>query len=179
MAVVQVSGDTSSRHEIRFRQTAWQRTMPFAIIPVFSCAEAAYRLWGPQPPAADAPSTGTQHAMIVFSYVVIAFAVLIMALGFLMSQSFGITLTPTEARVHGVRRRTIRWSDVRAVTTEKKLGTRYVILHQADRRTRLRAPITGFLITDRDFDAKYHTIGQWWLAHRGPDEQTPQASPEG
>jgi hypothetical protein len=29
----------------------------------------------------------------------------------------------------------------------------------------LAAPIGGFL-GDRDFDRKYHTIGQWWLICR-------------
>lgn len=178
MAAVQVSGDTSSRQEIRYRQTVWQRTMPFAIIPILSCAEAANQIWGPQPPAADTASTANDHLTVVITSVSIALCLLILIVDVVQTRSFGITLTPTEAHVHGLRRRTIRWSDVRAVTTEKTLGTRSVILYQADRRTRLRAPITGFLIRDRDFERKYHTIGQWWLDHRDPVEQTSQASPE-
>jgi hypothetical protein len=85
-------------------------------------------------------------------------------------RSFGITLTASAAVVHGLRRRTVPWSDVQAVMIEPLLGSRTVVIHEAGgRRTRLRAPITGFLSWDSDFEEKFHTIGRWWLEHRGPD----------
>ncbi|MFE1286841.1 hypothetical protein [Streptomyces sp. NPDC058751] len=83
---------------------------------------------------------------------------------------FGITLTPSAAVVRNLRRRTIPWASVQSVRVEQIMGSRFVALYEADgRRTRLRAPMTGFLQRDRDFEVKFHTIGQWWLAHRGGD----------
>ncbi|WP_392964827.1 hypothetical protein [Streptomyces sp. LN245] len=82
----------------------------------------------------------------------------------------GITLTPSAARVHGLRRRTVPWASVQSVRVEHVMGGRVVALYEAGgRRTRLRAPITGFLQRDRNFEEKFHVIGQWWLAHRGTD----------
>ncbi|MHB9860539.1 hypothetical protein [Streptomyces sp. YIM S03343] len=82
----------------------------------------------------------------------------------------GITLTPSAAIVRRVRKRTIPWSNVQAIQVESYAGSRTVVIYEAGgRRTRLRAPITGFLSWDRGFEEKFHTIGRWWLAHRGPD----------
>lgn len=93
------------------------------------------------------------------------------------SRSFGITLTPSAAVVHDFRRRSIPWSDVQAVQIEVLLGSRTVVICEAGgRATRLRAPTTGFLGWDRGFEEKSHTIGGWWLDHRGPD-WTPVPSP--
>jgi hypothetical protein len=84
-------------------------------------------------------------------------------------RGFGVTLTPSSARVHNLRRRDIPWSAVQAITIEKYLTARTIVLYDATgRRTRLRAPVTGFLAWDQQFEEKFHTIGQWWLAHRGP-----------
>ena len=124
-----------------------------------------------QPPssATEGGLTATErHQIFEFNLVAGTIFVLILLLIVLLSRSFGVTLTPTEARVHSLRRRVIRWSDVRAVTTQNVLGTRFVVLHEANRRTRLRAPVTGLLVWDRSFEEKYHTIGRWWLDHRGP-----------
>ncbi|MER5796450.1 hypothetical protein [Streptomyces sp. NPDC001980] len=86
------------------------------------------------------------------------------------SRRFGVTLTPSAAIVHGLRRRTILWSNVQAIRVESVLGSRTVAIYEAGgRHTRLRAPTTGFLSWDRSFEEKFHTIGRWWLAHRGPD----------
>lgn len=91
-------------------------------------------------------------------------------LSLLTSRPFGITLTPTAAVVHNIRRRTIPWTDVQAVRVEPYAGTRTVVIYEAGGRlTRLRAPITGVLAWDRGFEEKFHTIGRWWLDHRGPD----------
>ncbi|MER6533734.1 hypothetical protein ACWDE0_09275 [Streptomyces sp. 900105755] len=86
------------------------------------------------------------------------------------ARRFGVTLTPTAAVVHNFRRRTIPWADVQAIRIESALGSRTVVIYEAGgRRTRLRAPATGFLSWDRGFEEKFHTIGGWWLRHRGPD----------
>lgn len=86
------------------------------------------------------------------------------------SRLFGVTLTPSAAIVHNIRRRTIPWSSVQAIQIESLFGSRTVVIYEAGgRRTRLRAPITAFLNWDRSFEEKFHTIGRWWLDHRGPD----------
>ncbi|AVH56479.1 MULTISPECIES: hypothetical protein [Streptomyces] len=83
---------------------------------------------------------------------------------------FGVTLTPSAAIVHNLRRRTIPWSNVQAIRIESFFGSRTVVIYEAGGRcTRMRAPITGFLSWDRSFEEKFHTIGRWWLDHRGPD----------
>ncbi|MET8331637.1 hypothetical protein [Streptomyces sp. NPDC005181] len=88
----------------------------------------------------------------------------------IVGQYVGVTLTESTAIVHNLRRRTIRWSNVQAIRVEPFQGIRTVVLYEASgRRTRLRAPITGFLNWDRGFEEKFHTIGRWWLEHRGPD----------
>lgn len=87
-----------------------------------------------------------------------------------LTSSVGITLTPTAAVVHTLRRRNIPWCDVRAVRIENVMGTRTVVICEANgRSTRLRAPVSGFPRWDRRFEEKFHTIGRWWLDHRGPD----------
>nr|WSY53555.1 hypothetical protein OG999_27815 [Streptomyces sp. NBC_00886] len=96
--------------------------------------------------------------------------VALLALDVVLPSYFGITLTPSAAVVRNLRRRTIPWADIQGVQIESILGTRSVVLHEADgRRTRLRAPFTGFLAWDRHFEEKFHVIGRWWLDHRGPD----------
>ncbi|GGJ62157.1 hypothetical protein GCM10010121_085970 [Streptomyces brasiliensis] len=82
---------------------------------------------------------------------------------------FGVTLTQSAAIVHNFRHRTIPWSNVQAIRMESFFGTRTVVIYEAGgRRTRLRAPNTGFLSWDRRFEEKFHTIGRWWMDHRGP-----------
>ncbi|MFE5406130.1 hypothetical protein ACFQ9Z_33170 [Streptomyces sp. NPDC056580] len=86
------------------------------------------------------------------------------------SRLFGVTLTPSAAIVHNLRRRTIPWSSVQAIQIESLFGSRTVVIYEAGgRRTRLRAPITAFLNWDHSFEEKFHTIGRWWLDNRGPD----------
>lgn len=88
----------------------------------------------------------------------------------IISRRFGVTLTPTAAVVHNLRRRAIPWADVQAIQIESVLGSRAVVIYEAGgRHTRLRAPMSGFLSWDRGFEEKFHTIGRWWLQHRGPD----------
>ena len=83
---------------------------------------------------------------------------------------FWVTLTPSAAIAQNLRRRTIPWSNVQAIQIESFFGSRTVVIYEAGGScTRLRAPITGFLSRDRSFEEKFHTIGRWWLDHRGPD----------
>ncbi|MFJ8798311.1 hypothetical protein [Streptomyces sp. NPDC102487] len=83
---------------------------------------------------------------------------------------FSVTLTESTATVHSLRRRTVQWADVQAIRIEGFQGAQVVVLYEADgRRTRLRAPITGFLCWDRGFEDKFRTIVGWWQEHRGPD----------
>jgi len=82
----------------------------------------------------------------------------------------GITLTADTAIVHNIRRRRIAWANVQGIQIEPYMGCRTIVIYEANgRRTRLRTPTVGFLNWDKRFDEKYHTIGQWWLAHRGED----------
>jgi hypothetical protein len=70
--------------------------------------------------------------------------------------------------VHNLQVRTIRWVDIASVSTDRMLGSTYVIVWEASgRSTRLRAPTTGLLAWDRDFQAKYQTITAWHQALRG------------
>lgn len=90
--------------------------------------------------------------------------------GLIASRLFGVTLTESTAIVHNLRRRTIQWPNVQAIRIEPFQGARTIVIYEAGgRRTRLRAPSTGFLNWDRRFEEKFHTIGRWWLDHRGPD----------
>jgi hypothetical protein len=171
MSTVTTLGDPRGPETIRFRMTRRQRAgqlLPMAFVLagqlVFRIQRASEHLPAPQMPSAERDATNFATAL--------SLTVLVTLIPLLVLQTrwFGITLTPAEAQVHNLRRRHIRWADVQGVTVEKVLGGRTVILHEAGgRRTRLRAPLTAPLSRDRRFDEKFHTIGQWWLTHRGPD----------
>ena len=80
----------------------------------------------------------------------------------------GVTLTPTALQVHNLHSRAIPWPDIASLSTQRILGTTTVIVSETSgTRTRLRAPTTGLLAWDRDFDAKYQTISAWHQALRG------------
>ncbi|OIJ63338.1 hypothetical protein [Streptomyces mangrovisoli] len=149
-------GEAGSPERVRFRLTFLQNVVP--ILPSligFTLYSTAW--WG------DGASVPPYLVGMVF-WAVLA------CLGLLVSRGFGVTLTPSEAVVHGLHRRTVRWADVQAVRIESFAGSRTVVLYEAGgRTTRLRAPISGFLNWDRRFEEKFHTIGRWWLEHRGPD----------
>jgi hypothetical protein len=89
----------------------------------------------------------------------------------LWMSTFGVALTPEFVRVVGVRRRVISWPRVQAVVEVVRYGEHQVKLILADGSdARLRAPSTA--LGGRraaQFDQDFHTIGQWWLDHRGPD----------
>lgn len=107
-------------------------------------------------------------------------------LGALIGPShYGVTLTPWTAEVHGLRQRVIWWPDVEIIRVERVMLTRRIVIYEyGGRRTRLRAPITGFLLWDGHFAEKYHAIGRWWLEHRmiqpgpaGPVDAPPAGLP--
>lgn len=156
MTESQVSG-APAPEEIRFRPGVWQRVLPLLPMTMALGFDAFLRVVSTVPrPAFDARF----HSL----WIVLVLMLLV------ASSFFGITLTPSAARVHGLRRRTVPWASVQSVRVEQVMGGRVVVLYEAGgRRTRLRAPFTGFLQRDRDFEEKFHVIGQWWLAHRGTD----------
>jgi hypothetical protein len=99
---------------------------------------------------------------------VATFAVTWSVLSALLFRWQGVTLAPDALHVHSLQARTIRWVDIASVSTDRMLGTTYVIVWEASgRSTRLRAPTTGLLAWDRDFQAKYQTITAWHQALRG------------
>ena len=93
-----------------------------------------------------------------------------------------ITLTATEVIWHPLfRRRRVRWSQVHAITCESALLTRTVVLWVDGRPIPIRTP-TRWGPSVRRFEERYHTVGRWWMAHRGPDwspPQPPASSPDG
>ncbi|WP_326603982.1 hypothetical protein OG930_16555 [Streptomyces sp. NBC_01799] len=140
--------------EIRFRLGIWQRVLPWLPLAVCVLPVAVLRVITDVRPVFE-PS-------LLVLWIVLVLVTL--------AVPFGITLTPSAARVHGFRSRTIPWASVQCIRIEKLGGSRIITLYEADgRRTRLRAPTTGFLQWDCRFEEKFHVIDQWWLAHRGAD----------
>lgn len=145
---------------VEFRMTVLQRLMPMASA-VIGCvlALAAVQLMG-EPTSFDAILHGLAAPLIGA------------LIGTLAPPTYRITLSPHMAQVRNLRRRTIYWSDVQVIRIEKQFTNRTIVIYEADgRKTRLRAPVTGFLVWDRRFEEKFHVIGQWWLDFRGPDWQ--------
>jgi hypothetical protein len=97
-------------------------------------------------------------------------AVVLVAHGVL--RPLGVDLRDDAAVVVGpLRNREVPWRDVQAVT----FGTRgdTLTLYLADRtEVRCRYPSHSMLyVPSKRVDADFHRVGQWWLAHRGPDRQ--------
>jgi hypothetical protein len=175
MSAVQERSAASAGETVRFRLTFWQQVLSHVPMFIPLCGLAVIRLMSHPSASAAAyvPTAAERHEIDLFNTMAFTIVGVLFSLSVLQSRWFGVTLTPTEARVHNLRRRVIRWDDVRAVTTESLMGTRSVVLYEDGRRTRLRAPSTDFLAWDRSFEEKYHVIGQWWLAHRSqPDHQS-------
>ena len=86
---------------------------------------------------------------------------------YLVAGRFGVTLTPHDVVVRGVRQTAIDWREIRDVTAVDFLGSRRVALHHADGSiTRPWAPMHSWAQPDPHFDAKFHTIYAWWSAGR-------------
>ena len=110
----------------------------------------------------DAPAQTRQLFVSVAT-----FAVVWAAITALVFRWQGVTLAPDGLHVHSPRPRTIRWPDIAWLSTQRLLGATYVIVWEASGRwTRLRAPTTGLLAWDRDFEDKCRTIGTWQQAMR-------------
>jgi hypothetical protein len=107
------------------------------------------------------------HIEVGFLIPWIALLVLTCALG----RWFGITLTTTDAVLYSLRPRRIPWTSIQAVTQEHVIGTRQVALWtDTGQRIALRAPIVAWPgVGNKQFDKHFHTIGRWWLEHRGAD----------
>ncbi|MEV5849180.1 hypothetical protein AB0M32_45150 [Streptomyces sp. NPDC051985] len=145
----------SSAGCVRYRLTRLQRLL--SVLPVIMVTAFQTLLW---------LSGGSSGPVLL----TLALWAVLLLLGLIVPRPFGVTLTPSAAVAHNLRRRTIPWSNVQAIQVESLLGSRTVVIYEAGgRATRLRAPVTGFLNWDRDFEDKFHTIGRWWLTHRGPD----------
>lgn len=133
----------------RIRTTAWAYT-PMAVVGALVAAEGII--------------LGQPFSLTVMGLVFVAESLIL--------RWFGITLTPTEAIVHSLRWRRIPWSQVQAVTQEPFCGIRRVVLWTPNGRQPLRAPVTQWFGLGKErFERDYHAIGQFWLAHRGPDWQ--------
>ena len=110
----------------------------------------------------DAPAQTRQLFVSVAT-----FAVVWAAITALVFRWQGVTLAPDGLHVHSLRPRTIPWADIASLSTQRLLGATYVIVWEASGRwTRLRAPTTGLLAWDRDFEDKCRTIGTWQQAMR-------------
>jgi hypothetical protein len=117
---------------LRYRSTRLQRVLP--VLPLLVVVMGT-RIWewvaGAQSGAEVARTSGTWAALLFVPLI--------------MNRHFGITLSQSTAIVHNLRRRTIQWAEVQVIRIETVLGTRTVVIYEADgRRTSLRAPTTVF-----------------------------------
>ncbi|WP_371799472.1 hypothetical protein OG963_24975 [Streptomyces sp. NBC_01707] len=151
---------------IRYRCTRLQRVLP--VLPLLLIVGGTTVIdW------VTLKRTGSEIAESLGMWAALSLVLLI------LGQYLGVTLTESTAIVHSLRRRAIQWSNVQAIRVERFQGVQTVVIYEAGgRRTRLRAPITGFLSWDSEFEEKFRTIDRWWLDHRGPD-WTPVLVPEG
>jgi hypothetical protein len=101
---------------------------------------------------------------LVYEWLFIAFFILT------AHSWFGVNLTETELVVNSFRRRHIPWANIQAITQERFLGGRRVVVWtDQNERIPLRIPIVDFTgIGSANFERQYHVLGQWWLSHRGP-----------
>jgi hypothetical protein len=90
---------------------------------------------------------------------------------------FGVDLREDVAvLVDPFRRRRIPWRDVQAITMGGWTD-HHTTLHLANGRTVRCAYPCRSLFARRRVEADYHRVGQWWLAHRGPDWRPAVAPP--
>jgi len=110
-----------------------------------------------------------------------AFAVvLLIAFGVisLLQTRWGIDLTPQALVMRGITRREIPWSEISGIESDSLLGTTMVRPHLVDgSRPRARAPLTGFLQRDPEFEAKLARIEEYWREHGGNANGSPAPPP--
>lgn len=142
----------------------WQRQLPLLVVPLVLAFNLSVESGMDRVPAG-----------LAIGYFVLA------ALGSLFQLWVGADLTPTELDVHNLRRRHVQWGRIQLIAVEPSFGSRRVAVWlDSGERVPLRAPMippwgTGAARFDRD----YHTIGQTWLAQRGPDWRPVVASDAG
>ncbi|HST48789.1 hypothetical protein [Jatrophihabitans sp.] len=104
-------------------------------------------------------------------FYLVFLSVAILALTFLLR----VQLSPAGVRIRAMgRNRLIGWPEVRAITAERqRRGGRQVTLWTASGPVRLPLPLGRGTWTEAAFVSGYHQIGQYWLAHRAPDQQLP------
>lgn len=117
---------------------------------------------------AMAVMAGTGHRLLPVAQPT-AGALGAMLVGTLLGRGQSVALTREAIVISTVRRRTIPWSQIQGILVDRALGQRTIVVCEADgRRTRLPTPTGGAFSWDPRFDEKFHTIGRWWLDHRGP-----------
>lgn len=104
-----------------------------------------------------------------FRVLLLGYPPILYGLIYLMQGRFGVDLLLECAVARGARRRIVSWDRVQAIEARRWQAIQVIVLVEPDRRSRLRAPATGFLYRDPRFDEKLATIRSWWLDHRGPD----------
>jgi hypothetical protein len=62
--------------------------------------------------------------------------------------------------------RRVPWRDVQGIAVE---GRSVVLYRETGKPVRAPYPSPSWFVPRQRFEADYHRIGQWWLAHRGPD----------
>lgn len=81
----------------------------------------------------------------------------------------GLTLTGTAAVLRRTRVRRIAWSDVQGVHLEPSWRGWLLVLSTATERIALPELSASTSRGRARVERSYHLIGQWWLAHRGPE----------
>jgi hypothetical protein len=80
-----------------------------------------------------------------------------------------VVLEPDALVVRQLRRRSIPWASVQGIAAERHLGTWRVRVWLPEGRSIVLPAPSTFLLGRPRFERRFHVIGRWWLAHRGPD----------
>jgi hypothetical protein len=92
----------------------------------------------------------------------------LLVLWFFASAHVGSAIDGSGVQLRGIYRRHLSWTRVSDVSTARILGCTIVVLRLGSGGRRwLRAPYTGPLQRDRDFDAKVETIRHCWQHSTG------------
>jgi hypothetical protein len=139
---------------IRLRPTRWQWAAREAWFVFLLCIMApAFVLNDPKRP---------WSGLVVMVLLAFAWGAL---LGLHMFR-LGLTVTPDVLVAHGWSCRVIAWRDIERITIQGSWDRKSVWVQETSgRKTKLRAPATGWLNWDRNFDAKFRWLGEWYMAH--------------